>query len=120
MLLDEFESILLGEEHEPVHRPLRLVRVVLLLLLGRRRRRRHLRSDRDEPRDGSGQRRDRIVGRELEASKPVAKIRRSNGFRMVRGKADVSNAQLLTRDAVLLQGQPGLTGAPAWKKVRLG
>ena len=61
MLLNEFEPVLLGEEHESVHRSFRLVRiVVLLLLLGRRRRRghlwrRHCWRDCDQPWYGSGQ-----------------------------------------------------------------
>ena len=103
MLLDELEAILLGEEHESVHRPLRLVRVVLLLLLGRRRRRRRLRPDSDEPRHRPRQRRDRVVGGELEPAKPVAEVRSADGFRVVRRKADVADAQVLARDSELVE-----------------
>ena len=40
MLLDQLQPVLLGEQHEPVHRPLGLVRV-LDSLLGRGHRGRH-------------------------------------------------------------------------------
>ena len=45
-----------------------------------------------------------ITCREFETAESVAKIRSSDGFRMVRGQADVADGQLLTRDPVLVDG----------------
>lgn len=128
MLLDEFEPELLGKQHEPVHRPLGLVLVLCrrLLLLGGRHGRRHdhlLRGQRPrvDHRRGRGRRQQRrVLLVKLKAPEPVAEIggARADGLRVVGRETDVADRQVLARDAVLVDRQPGLGGAPACGRER--
>ena len=56
-----------------------------------------------------------ITCREFETAESVAKIRSSDGFRMVRRQADVADGQLLTRDPVLVDGHARTGRTPTWK-----
>ena len=137
MLLNKFKPKLFGEQHESVHRPFRLMsliaavakilvgrRVGLLLLCGRHRRRHLIGLDHpvDQGRRGDwpGQRRRaRVAGKvlvELEPAESVAEIRSADGLRVIRGQANVAQGQGLARDAVLLDGEPGMRAAPTCNK----
>ena len=159
MLLDQLKAIFLGEKHEPVHGPLRLVRV-LARLLGRRHRGRHHRA-----RGGGGPHRGQearypvsqlearvraagagwelvrqvLAGKgkqtelrrgvntaaflqsifspwEFKFLEPVTKVRGPDGLWVIGRETHVCGADVLTRDPVLLQRQPRVGGAPAWKQ----
>ena len=135
MLLDELQPVLLCEQHEPVHGPLRLVLVLAaaaaLLLLRRGHGRGHqglrlgrLRRRGDPRRRGRGRgRRDhrrrrgceqrRVLLIELEPPEPVAQVGRPHGLGVVRRQADVAHVHLGAGDAVAVDGQAGVNGAPA-------
>ena len=137
MLLDQLQPVLLGEQHEPVHRPLglrlrpRLLvgRRLLLLQLGRRHGRAH---DQALPPSGSDRQRAllhrrRRLGRggcgsgcggggvELESAEAVAEVGGPDGLGVVGREADVAHGEILAGDSILLDGQAGLGRAPTWK-----
>ena len=141
MHLDELEPVLLGEEHEAVHRPLGLVGVLLLLRrLGRAHRRRHHRlarraraRHRRQPLrrlllssavgviGGGGDRDSAGFGRgELEAAEAVAEVGRADGLGVVGREADVADGQFVAGDAVALHGEPGLGRRPSCRENERG